>query len=53
MDKELPASVWPEWKIIEKIGEGSFSRVYKAERTEQGRPFYSAIKIITIPGNPD
>ena len=53
MDKELPASVWPEWKIIEKIGEGSFGRVYKAERTEQGRPFYSAIKIITIPGNPD
>ena len=49
MDKELPASVWPEWKIIEKIGEGSFGRVYKAERTEQGRPFYSAIKIITIP----
>ena len=53
MDKELPASVWPEWKIIEKIGEGSFGRVYKAERTEQGRPFYSAIKIITIPGTPD
>ena len=53
MDKELPASVWPEWKIVEKIGEGSFGRVYKAERTEQGRPFYSAIKIITIPGNPD
>ena len=24
MDKELPVSAWPEWKIIEKIGEGSF-----------------------------
>ena len=20
MDKELPVSAWPEWKIIEKIG---------------------------------
>ena len=51
MDRELPVSVWPEWKIIEKIGEGSFGRVYKAQRTEKGRSFYSAIKIITIPGN--
>ena len=34
MDKELPISPWPEWKIISKIGEGSFGRVYKAQRTE-------------------
>ena len=53
MDKELPTSVWSEWKIIEKIGEGSFGKVYKAQRTEQGRTFYSAIKIINIPGSPD
>lgn len=26
MDKELPVSAWPEWKIIEKIGEGSLER---------------------------
>lgn len=51
MDKELPISVWPEWKITGKIGEGSFGRVYKAQRTEKGRSFYSAIKIITIPAN--
>lgn len=51
MDRELPVSVWPEWKIIEKIGEGSFGKVYKAQRTEKGRSFYSAIKIITIPGS--
>lgn len=49
MDHELPVSVWPEWKIIEKIGEGSFGRVYRAQRTEKGRSFYSAIKIISIP----
>ena len=51
MDKDVPVSVWPEWKLVEKIGEGSFGKVYKAKRTERGRSFYSAIKIISIPGN--
>ena len=51
MDKELPVSAWPEWKIIEKIGEGSSGKVYKAQRTERGKSFYSAIKIINIPGS--
>ena len=51
MEKQLPVSVWHEWKIIEKIGEGSFGKVYKAQRTEQGKVFYSAIKIITIPSS--
>lgn len=49
MEKQLPVSVWSEWKIVEKIGEGSFGKVYKAQRTEKGKEFYSAIKIITIP----
>lgn len=52
MDKQLPVSVWPEWKITEKIGEGSFGKVYKACRSEQGTTFYSAIKVITIPQIP-
>ena len=51
MDKDVPVSVWPEWKLVEKIGEGSFGKVYKAKRTERGRSFYSAIKIISIPGS--
>ena len=51
MDKQLPVSAWPEWKIVEKIGEGSVGKVYKARRTEQGKTFYSAIKVITIPSN--
>lgn len=51
MDRELPVSVWPEWKIVEKIGEGSFGKVYKAQRMERDKAFYSAIKIITIPSN--
>ena len=51
MDKDVPVSVWSEWKLVEKIGEGSFGKVYKAKRTERGRSFYSAIKIISIPGS--
>ena len=26
MDKDVPVSVWPEWELIEKIGEGSIMR---------------------------
>lgn len=51
MDKDVPVSVWPEWELIEKIGEGSFGKVYKAKRTERDRSFYSAIKIISIPAS--
>ncbi|MBQ1311493.1 MAG: protein kinase [Blautia sp.] len=51
MDRELPISPWPEWKIIEKTGEGASGSVYKAERTEHGHSFYSAIKIISIPSS--
>ena len=51
MDKDVPVSVWSEWELIEKIGEGSFGKVYKAKRTERGRSFYSAIKIISIPAS--
>lgn len=51
MDREHPVSPWAEWKIVEKIGEGSFGKVYKAQRSERGKFFYSAIKIINIPGS--
>lgn len=46
MDKQLPVSAWPEWKIVEKIGEGSFGKVYKARRTEQGKPFILRSKLL-------
>ncbi len=51
MERELPVSVWPEWRIVEKIGEGSFGKVYKAVRSEKGKSFYSAVKVITIPSS--
>lgn len=49
MKKEMPVSVWQDWKIVEKIGEGSCGKVYKAERKVNGETFYSAIKVVTIP----
>ena len=35
MDEEnLLSGIWPEWKIIEFIGSGSYGSVYKAVRDE-------------------
>ena len=39
------------WKLIRLIGEGSFGRVYEAEREDFGRTYKAALKIITIPQN--
>lgn len=48
---EMLETVWPDWTIVNKLGEGSFGKVYKAERNEMGTTFNSAIKIISIPKN--
>ena len=49
MSTEKPDSIWPEWGIKEQIGEGSFGKVYKAERTEHNMTSVSAIKVLSIP----
>lgn len=41
--------VWPEWRIVEQIGKGSFGEVYKAVRTDHGLTSTAAIKVISIP----
>ena len=43
--------VWPEWKIVRLIGEGSFGKVYEIQREEYGIVYKSAMKVITIPSN--
>lgn len=45
------SSIWPEWKAVEKLGEGSFGRVYKCEREELGMKLTCAVKVISIPNN--
>ena len=43
---------WPEWTIEQQIGADSFSTVYRASSYIDGKPVYSAIKLITIPSSP-
>ena len=42
--------LWGEWHIKELIGKGSFGAVYRAEKTEYGNTYTSAVKHISIPG---
>lgn len=46
---DLLRKIWPEWEIVEKIGEGTFGCVYKIVRNDTGKDFYAALKIIDIP----
>ncbi len=41
---------WSGWKIVQKIGEGSFGKVYEIERDMYIREC-SALKILSLPGN--
>ncbi len=47
----LVHSIWPDWEITDKIGEGSFGKVYRAKRDDLGSTVYSAVKIIKVPQN--
>ena len=48
---EVIQKVWLDWKVTEKIGEGSFGQVFKAEKESYGIKQESAIKVVRIPGD--
>lgn len=48
---EFINSPWPEWKIEDILGQGSFATVYKAVRIEGESCYYAAIKHIPIPAS--
>lgn len=46
---ELLTKVWPQWKVVRELGEGSFGKVYEIERQDIGGTYKAALKVITIP----
>lgn len=51
MTVEQMSTIWPEWDIVEQLGEGSFGKVYKIVREEHGVTSNAAMKVISIPQN--
>ena len=48
---EVIQKVWSDWKVTEKIGEGSFGQVFRAEKESYGIKQESAIKVVRIPSD--
>ena len=46
-------SPWKDWQILETIGRGSYGAVYKITRTQYGVTELAAMKVISIPNDPD
>lgn len=44
-------NTWPGWECVRQLGAGSFGKVYEIQRTEGGKAYKSALKVITIPQN--
>ena len=44
---------WPDWRVVREIGRGSYGAVYEIERDIFGVTEKSALKVLTIPENPD
>ena len=41
--------IWPEWKAVRVIGEGSSGKVYEIVRNKMGIEEHSALKVISVP----
>ena len=51
MSIEKLGNIWPEWNVVEQLGEGSFGKVYKVVREGHGVTSTAAVKVISIPQN--
>ncbi len=47
----IGTTVFNNWIIVRKIGEGSFGVVYEIERKDFGQVYKAALKVVTIPQN--
>ena len=41
--------LWPGWKVVREIGQGSFGAVYEIQRDMFGKIESAALKVLTIP----
>jgi serine/threonine protein kinase len=46
-------AIWPDWEIMELIGQGSYGKVYRLLRQDHGITTESALKVVDIPQDPD
>ncbi len=51
MENDIINRVWPEWKTVKKLGNGSFGSVYEVVRNDHSIESKSAVKVISIPQN--
>ena len=51
MSEENIVLAWPEWRVEARLGKGSYGVVYKAVRRDSMIESYSAVKVISIPGD--
>lgn len=49
MYENLVKEVWPEWNIVEQLGEGTYGSVYKISHEDDIRTVTSALKVISVP----
>ena len=45
----IDKNIWKGWEIVEQIGAGGFSKVYKMRKLDDDEDYYSALKIVSIP----
>ena len=53
MRQENIEANYQPWKVVQKIGQGSFGSVYEIKREEFGEIYRAALKVISIPQSED
>ncbi len=43
--------LWEGWEVLEQIGSGGFSKVYKIRKIDDDEDYFSALKVVSIPNS--